>query len=133
MSRSPSLNTSLRKMISALLLVGLLAFLLSLYFLKYVPAQRTDFHRRAFLELGQIERAIQERNSANISAITNSIRKIDADSLRSSPLLNYFRYNGGGDNAHPERARPANNSSLSFQKVVFNQNDSLKELPSTQM
>jgi hypothetical protein len=128
MAGSGGMNTSVRKTISALLLLGLLAFLLFLYFLKYVPAQRTDFHRRAFLELGQIERAIQERNTAYINAINTSIDEVKADDLASSPLVNYFRWNVVPNTVDRRDGKPvAGKDFLAFQKIAFDQKDTAKD------
>jgi len=93
MSGRQNKNSSLRRTISLLFMLTLLAVFLSLYLLKYIPGQRTDFHRRAFLELGQIEKAFRERNMVYIQAIQNSINKNPADSLKNNLLLRrYFTY-----------------------------------------
>ena len=123
MSGGAGTNTSIRKMISALLLLGLLAFLLSIYFLKYVPAQRSDFNRRAFLELSQIEKAIQERNKGYIGVITGSIDKITADSIGTSQLSNYFKWRAESDALKKSPPGPQKNkNTLAFSKISFNQN-----------
>lgn len=64
----------------------ILGIFLSLYFFKYLPKQQNDYNRRAFLELGQIEKAVQSRNSAYLRAL-NFIQ----NSRVSSPLFRSFK------------------------------------------
>ena len=52
-----------------MLTLAVLGIFLSLYFFKYIPRQQYDHNRRAFLELEQIEKAIQSRNAGYSRAI----------------------------------------------------------------
>jgi hypothetical protein len=136
MSASLNTNAPLRKMISVLLIVGLLAFLLVLYFLKYVPDQRSDFHRRAFLELSQIEKAVQARNKAFIEVIRNSVDSMPADSIGNSLLneKNYFHFEKYKDYEKIRQitrrllqrsVNPKATDTLVFRKVSFRQGSPL--------
>ena len=93
MSASGHTNASLRKMISVLLLIGLLSLLLVLYFLKYVPDQRSSFHSQAFLELGQIQKALQTKNAGFLDAIRSTMDLATPAFLPNSPLTKYFKFN----------------------------------------
>jgi len=93
MSISIHTNASLRKMISVLLLIGLLSLLLVLYFLKYVPDQRNDFHRQAFLELGQIQKALQTQNAGFLDAIKSTVESTASGDIPGSLLTKYFKFN----------------------------------------
>src|SRR6185312_5361786 len=120
MSASIHTNASLRKMISVLLLIGLLSLLLVLYFLKYVPDQRNEFHRQAFLELGQIQKALQTKNAGSLDAIRTTLDLTAPDDIPASPLAKYFKFN----------RLPAYDTvikltdMLAFRGIAFNQSDS---------
>ena len=98
------------------MLLGLLASLLALYFLKYVPSQRADFHRRAFLELNQINTAFQERNDAFIGVIQNfkdTIRAADTPGY----LAQFFRWK------YYTKKNTKSSEPLSFRQISFEHND----------
>jgi hypothetical protein len=73
----------IREYASTLGILILLAGVLGFYYLKYVPERRSDFNKAAFLELNQIEYALQYQNSAYHDALKNIIKheKIDIDAL----------------------------------------------------
>ncbi|MBS1661505.1 MAG: cache domain-containing protein [Bacteroidetes bacterium] len=62
-------NQVIRRIIPATLTLLILGIFLSLYFFKYLPRQKDNFNRRAFLELEQIEKAVQSRNTAYSRAL----------------------------------------------------------------
>src|SRR5258708_2509447 len=119
MAVSPNTKASLRKTLSILLLAGLLAFLLVLYFLKYVPDQRSDFHRRAFLELSQIDRALQTRNKAYLDVIRNSVDSLPADSIPNALQRYNFTYETFRRYDTIRKLRP--NDTLVYQRIRFDQ------------
>jgi len=115
MSGRANTNTSLRRLISLLFILALPAIFLSLYFLKYVPQQRNDFHRRAFLELSQIERAFRDRNDAYVQAIRYSLAKKSPDSIQNNLLSKYFTYTTASGNGFIKNK----NDSLSVKAITF--------------
>jgi hypothetical protein len=64
MSDPKNTASATRRTIGALLVLTIIGIFLSLYFLKYVPSQRNDFHNRAFLELSQIANAYRLHEEA---------------------------------------------------------------------
>ncbi len=54
MSSPQTISTPVRRFISILVMLLLLAVFLSLYFFKYVPEQKSDYNRRAFMELKSV-------------------------------------------------------------------------------
>ncbi len=90
----------LRKLAGVFLIMIILAIFLSLYFFKYVPSEQKDFHHNAFLELKQVETALQERNKAYVAAIQNFLKRQGAVDF--APLTKYFTYTNYRDAIHPE-------------------------------
>lgn len=64
MSDPKNTASSTRRTIGALLVLAIIGIFLSMYFLKYVPSQRSDFHNRAFQELSQIANAYRLHEKA---------------------------------------------------------------------
>ncbi len=64
MSSPKTTNTPVRRLISILLMLLLLAIFLSLYFFKYVPQQKSDYNGRAFMELKSVTDAFSDRDLA---------------------------------------------------------------------
>jgi hypothetical protein len=64
MSSPQTISTPVRRFISILAMLLLLAVFLSLYFFKYVPEQKSDYNRRAFLELKSVIDAFNGRDLA---------------------------------------------------------------------
>lgn len=73
----------IREYASTIGILILLAGVLGFYYLRYVPERRGEFNQAAFLELNQIEFALQFQNSAYHDALKNIIQheKIDIDAL----------------------------------------------------
>lgn len=86
-------NKVIRKIIPAVLTLLILGIFLSLYFFKYLPRQQDDYNRRAFLELEQIEKAIQSRNGAYTRAMTyiQDATFAQRNPKVSSPLFRSFK------------------------------------------
>src|SRR5580698_3279312 len=64
MSSPQTISTPVRRFISILVMLLLLAVFLSLYFFKYVPQQKNDFNGRAFTELKSVTDAFSGRDDA---------------------------------------------------------------------
>jgi hypothetical protein len=64
MSSPQTISTPVRRFISILLMLLLLAVFLSLYFFKYVPEQKSDYNKRAFMELKSVTDAFSRRDAA---------------------------------------------------------------------
>jgi len=64
MSGPQTTNTPVRRLISILVMLLLLAVFLSLFFFKYVPQQKSDYNRRAFMELQSVTDAFSRRDAA---------------------------------------------------------------------
>jgi hypothetical protein len=64
MSGPHTTNTPVRRLISILVMLLVLAVFLSLYFFKYVPQQKSDYNRRAFMELQSVTDAFSRRDAA---------------------------------------------------------------------
>jgi hypothetical protein len=64
MSSPQTISTPVRRFISILVMLLLLAVFLSLYFFKYVPQQKNDYHGRAFAELKSVTDAFSDRDDA---------------------------------------------------------------------
>ena len=73
----------IREYASTILIFVLLAGVLGFYYFKYVPERRNEFNRNAFLELGQIQTALQSKSQAYWDAFHNMIpkEKIDPEML----------------------------------------------------
>ncbi len=84
-----NIGIRIREFAGAFIIFSLLSLIFGLYFLKYIPAQRSNFHRNAFLELSQLENALQERNKGYRDAIHNFIIEKNIDS---AALLKFFNY-----------------------------------------
>jgi hypothetical protein len=88
-------NFQLGRFSATILIVLLLAIALCVYFLKYIPEQRTVFNRSAFLELNQIEGALKERNNAYRQAISNYFvqnQEVDRKSVKkNNPFGEFFQ------------------------------------------
>src|SRR5450755_1353662 len=69
-----------RRYASTIGILVILAAVLVFYYLKYVPERRSEFNQAAFLELTQIESALQSQNTAYHDALQNIIRKHPIDS-----------------------------------------------------
>jgi hypothetical protein len=80
---STQISKRIRDLTSTIIILILLGLILGFYYIKYVPDNRRAFHRNAFLELNQMENALQSRNTAFRDAIRNIIsqKKIDSSSL----------------------------------------------------
>ena len=66
----------IREYASTIGILILLAGVLGFYYLKYVPERRGEFNQAAFLELNQIEFALQFQNNAYHDALQNIIAYI---------------------------------------------------------
>ena len=64
MSSPQTISTPVRRFVSILLMLLLLAVFLSLYFFKYVPEQKSDYNKRAFMELKSVTDAFSRRDAA---------------------------------------------------------------------
>jgi len=86
-------NKVIRRIIPAVLTLLILGIFLSLYFFKYLPRRQDDYNRRAFLELEQIEKAIQSRNGAYTRALTyiQDATFAQRNPKVSSPLFRSFK------------------------------------------
>jgi len=71
MSSPTTNNTNTRRIISSLVVMSILAVFLSIYFLKYVPNQKHDYNRRAFVELGSVTDAFNRRDQAYLQVVKN--------------------------------------------------------------
>jgi cbb3-type cytochrome oxidase subunit 3 len=69
----------IRRYASTIGILVLLAAVLGFYYFKYVPERRTEFNQAAFLELNQIEYALQNQNSAYQGALQNIINHDKVD------------------------------------------------------
>jgi len=115
----PKMNlASLRKLSGIILIVALLAIVLSLYFLQYIPSRQRDFHHSAFLELKQVETSLQERNKAYIQAIQNYLKSPDFQSL---PLLNtFFQCKDYSKNAPSKNNRQEAIKNITIEQDILN-------------
>jgi cbb3-type cytochrome oxidase subunit 3 len=73
----------IREYASTIGILILLAGVLGFYYLKYVPERRGEFNQAAFLELNQIEYALQFQNKAYHDALQNIIQH---DQIGSRPF-----------------------------------------------
>jgi cbb3-type cytochrome oxidase subunit 3 len=71
----------IRRYASTLGILILLAAVLGFYYFKYVPERRTEYNQAAFLELTQIEHALQNQDGAYNNALQNIIHHDKIDSL----------------------------------------------------
>jgi hypothetical protein len=78
-----SISKRIRELASTFIILILLAIILCFYYFKFVPERRTEFHRNAFLELSQMESALQSRDAAYRDAIQNILKQspLDENSL----------------------------------------------------
>lgn len=76
----------IRRYASTFGILILLAAVLGFYYFKYVPERRTEYNQAAFLELNQIEYALQHQNRAYDDALQNIIHQ---DSIDSKALLKF--------------------------------------------
>ena len=72
MGTAKATNNPTRSIFMLAGVVILVAIFLGIYLLKYVPSQRQDFNQRAFLELGQVAKAFDDRDEA-YQQVINSI------------------------------------------------------------
>jgi hypothetical protein len=98
-------SNRLKRLAGTFVIILLLVIALCVYFLKYVPGQKKTFHRSAFLELSQIQGALNQRNQAYRKAFTNyfsflgekakksdsvNIKTSDSVKILNSPFGNIF-------------------------------------------
>ena len=76
----------IREYASTIGILILLAGVLGFYYLKYVPERRSEFNQAAFLELNQVEYALQFQNNAYHDALQNIIQY---DSIDEKALLKF--------------------------------------------
>ncbi|HZZ75950.1 MAG TPA: hypothetical protein VFE04_08495, partial [Puia sp.] len=76
----------IRRYASTFGILILLSALLGFYYFKYVPERRTEYNQAAFLELNQIEYALQHQNNAYYNALQNIICQ---DSIDRKALLKF--------------------------------------------
>ena len=86
----------LKRFAGIFLIIILLAISICVYFFKYVPEQRNVFHRSAFLELSQIQRAFQERTLAYRVALMNYLKMVHSQNqiFDGTPLDSFFKIKG---------------------------------------
>ncbi len=82
----------LGRVLPVTLILLLLGIFMSLYFFKYVPQQQNAFNNRAFMELGQIEKAVEVRNQGYIYAIETFLAHPHAP----NPLIRNFTFDPPG-------------------------------------
>ena len=85
---SPNPNKRFRNFASTAFILVLLAAVLGFYFFKYVPERRTEFNRNAFLELGQIQNALQAKSQGYFNAFSTIIPSGAID----TNMLSAFNY-----------------------------------------
>src|SRR5258705_1415736 len=88
---SPNLKKRIHLFGGTIFIFVLLAVLLGFYFFKYIPERRTAFNRNAFLELDQIEDALQVKDQAYRAAI----RMILHQEIVNTDALLKFDYKSG--------------------------------------
>jgi hypothetical protein len=81
----------IRELASTFIILILLTIFLCFYYFKYVPEHRSEFHRNAFLELSQMESALQSRDAAYQGAIQNILQQSPLD----KPSLSKFNFQAG--------------------------------------
>ena len=69
----------IREYASSIIIFTLLAGVLSFYYLKYVPEQKSEYNRTAFLELNQIQYALLNKTKALHDALRNIIHQPQPD------------------------------------------------------
>ena len=87
----------IREYASTIGILILLAGVLGFYYLKYVPDRRSEFNRAAFLELNQVENALQFQNKAYHDALQNIIQHDQIDEkalLRFNLKSNHPKFDG---------------------------------------
>ncbi|HEY6900675.1 MAG TPA: hypothetical protein VI233_08540, partial [Puia sp.] len=99
-------NQVIRRIIPVTLTLLILGVFLSLYFFKYLPRQKDNYNRRAFLELEQIEKAIQSRNTAYSRALDIYAQRRGAGALfRSFKDLTFVKSNPAAAQLDPKGAQ----------------------------
>jgi hypothetical protein len=107
MSLRTSINQiRLGKFAGIFVILLFLSVMLCIYFVKFIPEQKSIFHRSAFLELNQMEVALTERNEAFRQAILNysvykgEPKKFTAgnDYINSTPLRGRFKIKDSSGN-----------------------------------
>ena len=88
------MSKRIRDYASSIIIFTLLAVVLAFYYLKYVPEQRSEFNRTAFLELNQIQYALLNKTKALHEALRNIIRQPQKDNI----LLSGFYVNPASAN-----------------------------------
>jgi len=83
---APNKTNRIREYASTIGILLLLGGVLGFYYLKYVPERRSEFNQAAFLELNQIENALQFQNKAYHDALQNIIQY---DSIDEKALLKF--------------------------------------------
>ena len=78
----------IREYASSIIIFTLLAGVLSFYYLRYVPEQKSEYNRTAFLELNQIEYALQYKNQAYHETLGNIVHQLNFD-INYLPKFNY--------------------------------------------
>jgi hypothetical protein len=78
-----NLSKRIRAFASTIIILVLLAGVIGFYYFKYVPDRRAEFNRNAFLELSQIQSALQNQTIGYRGAIQNIIQhgRIDTSAL----------------------------------------------------
>ncbi|HSZ33302.1 MAG TPA: hypothetical protein VK772_08320 [Puia sp.] len=74
-----NISKRIRELASTFIILILLSIILCFYYFKFVPERRTEFHRNAFLELSQMESALQSRDAAYRDAIQNILKQTPLD------------------------------------------------------
>src|SRR6516162_1377986 len=100
----PSPTNRFRNLASTVIILILLLGVLAFYYFKYVPERQKEFNRNGFLELSQIQTALQTRSTGYWDAFKNIIQngKLAPDMLRE---FNYKpepeQHLDPGDDIHP--------------------------------
>ena len=74
-----NVSKRIRELASTFIILILLSIVLCFYYFKFVPERRSEFHRNAFLELSQMESALQSRDAAYRDAIQNILKQTPLD------------------------------------------------------
>jgi hypothetical protein len=89
MTSPATAKTSVRRIISSLVVAAIFGVFLSIYFLKYVPQQKRDYNRRAFVELGSVTDALNKRDEAFLEVVKN-LQNSKTDTNTLDELLRIF-------------------------------------------
>jgi hypothetical protein len=85
---NPNPTSRFRNLASTVIILILLLGVLAFYYFKYVPERQKEFNRNAFLELSQIETALQAKSTGYLKAFETII---GSDSI-AADMLKEFNY-----------------------------------------